>query len=290
MRLLAAVIFLMAVAISPAAAAPAASRGKMVVITPPSKWQSWSMDPARQTKEAFTAKFPHYLEGIYHNAMVPMKEHLREGSEGMAMWLLRPSLHIHSGCHPYTAVSGTGQVNKGLKNSGSINGHCNPGKDHHEGQTYVRGAWHKGRYAIMYSWYMPKDQNVNGPANGGHRHEWESIVVWVNGPEDLSVIGAAASAHGGFKKHGEIGVYDKHGSLQEVEYYQKAPLNHQLRFKAESEGHEGFEYPMIDYDVLPLPAVRALNDNNWGKANLPFGEEHFMNNLDEAWINQGSKS
>lgn len=181
MRLLAAVVFLMAVAISPAAAAPAASLGKMVVITPPSKWQSWSMDPARQTKEAFTAQFPHYLEGVYHNAMVPLKEQLREGPEGMAIKMLQPTLHIHSGCHPYTAVSATGQVNKGLKNSGTMNGHCDPGKDHHEGQTYVRGAWHKGRYAIMYSWYMPKDQNVNGPVNGGHRHEWESVVIWVKG-------------------------------------------------------------------------------------------------------------
>lgn len=180
MRLLSIVVCLLAVT-GPALAAPAAARDNMVVITPPSKWQSWSMDPARQSKEAFAARFPHYLEGVYHNAMHPVEEQLREGSEGWAIKTMQPSLHIHSGCHPYTAVSVTGQVNKGLKNSGSMNGHCNPGKDHHEGQTYVRGAWHKGRYAIMYSWYMPKDQNVNGPVNGGHRHEWESVVIWVNG-------------------------------------------------------------------------------------------------------------
>ena len=34
--------------------------------------------------------------------------------------------------------------------------------------------------AIMYAWYMPKDQPAHSATGSGHRHEWENTVVWVS--------------------------------------------------------------------------------------------------------------
>ena len=64
------------------------------------------------------------------------------------------------------------------------------------GQVYARAGSYNGAFAIMYSWYMPKDS----PSTGlGHRHDWENAVVWLSAQSTTAkVIGAAASAHGDF--------------------------------------------------------------------------------------------
>ena len=69
------------------------------------------------------------------------------------------------------------QVSGGLLNTGSSTGGC---RDNRRGQTYTRGTWYRGRYAIMYSWYFPKDQLTDGGGNFGHRHDWENVVIWID--------------------------------------------------------------------------------------------------------------
>lgn len=75
---------------------------------------------------------------------------------------------------PYPKTSANPLYSGGLQNTGGATAGC---RDDRRGQTYARGGWHKGRYAIMYSWYMPKDQIVDGGGNAGHRHDWENVVV-----------------------------------------------------------------------------------------------------------------
>ncbi|RLN61059.1 hypothetical protein BBJ29_004322 [Phytophthora kernoviae] len=69
------------------------------------------------------------------------------------------------------------ETSGGLKNSGWSDGKC---KGSSLGpQVYVRSAWYRNLWAIMYSWYFPKN-----PAGlmYGHRHDWANVVVWSNNP------------------------------------------------------------------------------------------------------------
>jgi hypothetical protein len=110
-------------------------------------------------------------------SLFPMAQKVRAGVEGNAMLRYEPFLHIASGCQSYTAVNSQGQVSGGLLNTGSSTGGC---RDNRRGQTYTRGTWYRGRYAIMYSWYFPKDQLTDGGGNFGHRHDWENVVIWID--------------------------------------------------------------------------------------------------------------
>lgn len=74
----------------------------------------------------------------------------------------------------------------------------------------------------MYAWYWPKDE----PSDGlGHRHDWESSVVWLSAEStEATIVGAAASAHGGFQT---TTVPDLSGEGLLVQYYSVWPLDHQ---------------------------------------------------------------
>lgn len=48
-------------------------------------------------------------------------------------------------------------------------------------KVYARAASYGGSFAVMYSWYWPKDS----PSTGlGHRHDWESCVVSTEHPSN----------------------------------------------------------------------------------------------------------
>ncbi|KAG6595819.1 Necrosis inducing-like protein NPP1 type [Phytophthora cinnamomi] len=87
----------------------------------------------------------------------------------------KPQLHITNGCHPYPAVSWWGETSDGLKPTGAPSSNC---KGSGWGsQVYGRSTWYRGMWAIMYSWYFPKDS----PSTGlGHRHDWEHVIAWIN--------------------------------------------------------------------------------------------------------------
>ncbi|KAL1617096.1 hypothetical protein SLS56_011138 [Neofusicoccum ribis] len=214
---------------------------------------------------------------VAHDSLWPMPESVRGGTEGNAIRRYEPFLHIAHGCQSYTAVNARGDTSGGLQNSGGATAGC---RDDRRGQTYARGAWHNGRYAIMYSWYMPKDQISDGGANGGHRHDWENVVVWIDNPANANprVFGAAASGHGSYKKTTNPQMRD--GSRLQVEYMTNFPRNHELQFKTSP----GRDFWMVDWATLPEPARRALQDTSFGSANVPFKNGNFESNLGKAWI------
>ncbi|KAH7051028.1 putative necrosis and ethylene inducing peptide 1 precursor [Macrophomina phaseolina] len=164
-----------------------------------------------------------------------MTERVRGGVEGNAIHRYEPFLHIAHGCQSYTA-------------------------------TYARGGWYKGRYAIMYSWFMPKDQIVDGGGNAGHRHDWENVVIVIDNPANGNprVWGAGASGHGGYKAYPAPQMRD--GNRLQVEYFTNFPQSHQVQFKTSP----GRDIWMADWADLPAPARDALQSANFGKANVPF--------------------
>ncbi|KAF2221786.1 necrosis inducing protein [Elsinoe ampelina] len=213
---------------------------------------------------------------IPHDQVKYIGETVRGGTEGNAIRRYEPFLHIAHGCQSYAAVSASGQVGGGLKPSGGPSSGCNAVGN---GQTYARGIWHRGRYAIMYAWYFPKDQST-ALGIGGHRHDWENVVIWIDNPANANprVFGAAASGHGKYKKTTNPQMRDG-GNLQ-VEYYTSTFKNHELQFKTSP----GWNHDMVDYDAIKQQIRTIFDSYNWGKANCPFNKWNFIKNLDLAWI------
>lgn len=131
----------------------------------------------------------------------------------------------------------------------------------------------------MYSWYMPKDQPLDNLPIGSHRHDWENVVVWVDDATspNASLLGAAASAHGGYKKSKEPETSDDTRVL--IEYFSQFPTNHELGFTDTL----GRDLDMIDWDAMPQESRDALEDTDFGSATVPFKEDQFMSKLEEAY-------
>jgi hypothetical protein len=128
----------------------------------------------------------------------------------------------------------------------------------------------------MYAWYMPKDS----PSSGlGHRHDWESVVVWLDREKattSAKVIGVAVSSHGGFNKKKARDV--KFSSGPHIGYDSKWPLNHDLIFTTQKGGRQ----PLIAYEKLTTAARNALEKTSFKDANVPFIKKNFANNLKKA--------
>jgi hypothetical protein len=250
--------------------------------------------PLADSESLLTKRANSGFDVVPHDSIKWIPNSIRSGTEGDAIRRYEPYLHIAHGCQSYPAVSATGQVGGGLSNSGTPSGGCDSAAN---GQTYTRGAWYNGRFAIMYAWYFPKDQIASG-LNGGHRHDWESVVIWIDNREyssffplpnilltELSpaananprVFGGAASGHGSYKKTTNP---QMRGNRLQVEYFTTFPTNHELQFT----NTLGGDFDMIDYDTVSPAIKKAFNEYDWGSANCPFNQAHFLGNLAEAWI------
>src|SRR5690242_16222955 len=98
----------------------------------------------------------------------------------------------------------------------------------------------------MYAWYFPKDQPIAGIVAGGHRHDWESVVVWLDNPANANprILSAAASGHGSYKRTTNP---NRRGNNVKVEYFTSFPTNHELQFT----NTEGRPYWISDWDRMP---------------------------------------
>ncbi|CBX90595.1 similar to necrosis-and ethylene-inducing protein 1 precursor [Plenodomus lingam JN3] len=214
---------------------------------------------------------------VPHDSLNPIRSRIQGGAIGRAITMFQPLLHRAHGCEVYTAVDDSGNISGGLQDSGNVRGGC---RDTSKGQTYVRAAWHRGKFAIMYAWYWPKDHPASGRLVGGHRHDWESVVVWLDNPANPQprLLGAAASAHGNYKRNSNP---NKQGNNVKVEIFIKSPDNHALQFT----NTVGRTFWINDWDTMPNAAKHALgNARSFGEANVPFRPDNFFRNLDEAFL------
>ncbi|KAG7377194.1 hypothetical protein PHYBOEH_000986 [Phytophthora boehmeriae] len=145
-------------------------------------------------------------------------------------------------------------------------------------QVYGRSKWHNDRWAIMYSWYFPKD---SPSSRMGHKHDWEHAIVWIDNPavEKPKIIGAAASSHGGYQKYAPVPSNFLEGEAIKVEYFCTWPLNHEMQL---TETVGGFQ-DLIMWEQMTDEARQALNTVSWGSANCPFNDGNFGPKLDNAW-------
>ncbi|KAK2022092.1 necrosis inducing protein [Colletotrichum zoysiae] len=208
---------------------------------------------------------------IDHDAVVGFPETVPSGIAGTLYLKYKPYLKVVNGCVPFPAVDAAGNTGGGLKTSGSSNGGCSSST----GQVYARGASYNGLYAIMYSYYMPKDSPSPGT---GHRHDWENAVVWLSDmSESATVVGVAASAHGKYDVK-TSGVDFTGVTHPRIGYESFWPLNHQMIFTSTTGGQQ----PLIAWESLTDAARTALQNTDFGSANVPMKDGSFTNNLADA--------
>ncbi|KAI0015647.1 NPP1-domain-containing protein [Xylariomycetidae sp. FL0641] len=182
----------------------------------------------------------------------------------------KPWLKVENGCVPFPAVDAEGNTSGGLATGGTGSSGC----DSSTGQVYARGTAYNDMYAIMYSWFMPKDS----PSDGlGHRFDWENMVVWLDGNStDATMVALSTSAHGGFTTLTDDLPLD--GTRPKIRYFSVWPVNHQLGTTDEVGG----EQPLIEWEFLTQAARDALSTTDFGDATVPFKDDTFTGNLDEA--------
>jgi hypothetical protein len=188
------------------------------------------------------------------------------------------------GCLPAAAVNAGGKLNGGLKNSGSITGGCRTG---HLGRanTYAQSLCRNGWCAYVYGLYFEKDQTVNGADAFGHRHDWESVVVFQKQGEERPRY-LAASRHGGYSTH-PISEVPMSGNHVEIVYHKDGASTHAFRFakwgeKPVARGNGTWDQPaLVTMEKMDRTPRDALWNSTWGKANFPL-TNNLTGNINKA--------
>ncbi|MEH0628753.1 NPP1 family protein [Streptomyces stelliscabiei] len=189
------------------------------------------------------------------------------------------------GCYATPAIGATGTVNGGLKPTGSLSGDCRDASDLDNTNGYSRYKCNNGWCAIMYDLYFEKDQAVAGSGIGGHRHDWEHVVVWVQNGTARYV---STSNHGGFTVHAALSVrWD--GTHAKIVYHKDGIRTHCFRLAGSNdeppENHKGtWQYPpLVGWNGYPSTAIRdTLVAYDFGSANFGLKDGSFASNLTKA--------
>lgn len=131
----------------------------------------------------------------------------------------------------------------------------------------------------MYAWYFPKDQPLAGNVIGGHRHDWEGVVIWLDNPGNASpkILGVAPSSHGGFKPSTTV---KREGDRVKIEYFTAFFHDHALQ----QSDTRGRTHSLLQWESMTPAARTALQNTNFGSADVPFRNGNFENNLSKAQI------
>ncbi|KAF2124372.1 necrosis-and ethylene-inducing protein-like protein 1 precursor [Dothidotthia symphoricarpi CBS 119687] len=206
---------------------------------------------------------------ISHDAVVGFAQTVPSGINGTLYLKYKPLLKVFNGCVPFPAVDKNGNTGGGLNTSGDSNGDCASSP----GQVYVRGGFYGGSYAIMYSWYMPKDS----PGPGlGHRHDWENVVVWLStNSASATLEGVSISAHGDYQKDTSP---DLSGTSPLIGYISYFPVDHQLIATTTVGGTQ----PLIAWESMTQAARTAIESTDFGDATPSFRDSNFQTYLAKA--------
>ena len=150
-------------------------------------------------------------------------------------------------CYPSPAISASGQLNPGLSVTGidtSFVSGCRDARQLENSNTYHRAASIRkdGKLYVvhMYALYFMKDKDL--PLNqaegaGGHRHDWEFALVWM---ENGVLTHASYSAHGGVTTHAAATLHLDSGARDHVKivYHKNSISTHAMRFADANEQAE----------------------------------------------------
>ncbi|MGW0337929.1 NPP1 family protein [Streptomyces sp. NPDC003011] len=188
------------------------------------------------------------------------------------------------GCYPTPAIGPDGTVNSGLNPTGALNGDCHDASDLDNTNSYSRSKCNNGWCAYMYSLYFEKDQAVAGSSLGGHRNDWEHVVVWVQNNQAQYV---STSNHGSFTVTAASGIRFA-GTHAKVVYHKDGVSTHCFRPAGSGdeppENHKGtWQYPpLVGWNGYPAGLRDKLSAYNFGSANFGLKDGSFTTNLASA--------
>jgi hypothetical protein len=187
-------------------------------------------------------------------------------------------------CFPAAAVDASGRLNGGLDNTGTITGGC---RNNHLGKanTYSQGWCKNGWCAYVYALYFEKDQTLNGADAFGHRHDWESVMVFQKQGEERPRY-LAASRHGGYSTH-PINEVPMDGNRVKIVYHKDGASTHAFRFAkwgeaAKAWGDGGWDRPaLVTMEYMDKTPRDQLWNSKWGDANFPL-TGNLQSNINKA--------
>ncbi|MFF4590175.1 NPP1 family protein [Streptomyces sp. NPDC001388] len=188
------------------------------------------------------------------------------------------------GCYPTPAIGPDGTVNGGLKPTGSLSGDCHDASDLDNTNSYSRYKCNNGWCAYMYSLYFEKDQAISGSSIGGHRHDWEHVVVWV---QNGQVQYVSTSNHGSFTVHAASTVRFE-GTHAKAVYHKDGISTHCFRLgnsndePPENAKHTWQYPPLVGWNGYPAGLRDKLSAYDFGSANFGLKDGSFANNLSKA--------
>ncbi|NMO57322.1 hypothetical protein HH310_39895 [Actinoplanes sp. TBRC 11911] len=191
------------------------------------------------------------------------------------------------GCYAVSAIGPDGTLNGGLNTTGAVNGSCHDRSDLDNSQTYARSKCNNGWCAIVYASYFEKDQAVAGSGLGGHRHDWEHVISWVDQAAN-QVAYVTTTQHSGQVTYNRSQVrFD--GSHPKVVYHKDGLSTHFFRLaNSNDEPPENYYHdwrypPLVDWNGWPTVALRdKLMAADFGAATIKIKDGSFEYLLNAA--------
>lgn len=124
----------------------------------------------------------------------------------------------------------------------------------------MRSATSGGHYALMYSWYFPKD---SPSTELGHRHDWEGVIIWLSDSTSTSasnILAVCPSAHGEWNCSTDG--YTLDGTSALIKYESVWPVNHSLGLTTTVGGTQ----PLVAWESMSSKLPRSVPDDS--KPNL----------------------
>ncbi|KAJ5354928.1 hypothetical protein N7541_005972 [Penicillium brevicompactum] len=209
---------------------------------------------------------------VASDEIVGLTRTIPSGATGDLYLAYQPDLYVVNGCVPFPGVDADGNTNAGLNPTGDSSGDCSSST----GQIYVRSGTSGDYYALMYSWYFPKDE----PSTGiGHRHDWEGVIVWLSDSSSTAasnVVAVCPSAHGGWDCSTDGFTLD--GTVPLIKYESIWPIDHSCGLTTTVGGTQ----PLVAWESLSSVVQDALDTTDFGSANVPFNENNWASNLAKA--------
>jgi hypothetical protein len=191
------------------------------------------------------------------------------------------------GCYATPAIGPDGTIAGGLKTTGAVNGSCRDQSDLDNSQTYARSKCNNGWCVIVYAGYFEKDQAVAGSGLGGHRHDWEHVISWVDqGSNQVEYV--STTQHSSQKTYPRSQVrFD--GSHPKIVYHKDGLSTHFYRLAnsndepPENHYHNWRYPPLVDWNGFPSVALRdRLMSAGFGSASIKIKDGSFEYLLNAA--------
>jgi Necrosis inducing protein (NPP1) len=184
------------------------------------------------------------------------------------------------GCYATSAIGPDGTIAPGLNPTGAVNGHCHDQSDLDDSQTYARSKCDNGWCAIVYASYFEKDQAVDGSGLGGHRHDWEHVISWVDQAAD-EVEYVTTTQHSSQVTYPRSAVrFD--GSHPKVVYHKDGASTHYFRLAntndepPENHYHNWRYPPLVGWNGWPSLDLRnELMAADFGEATIKIKDGSF---------------